>query len=42
MRRRVITAFLAGATLTFGAMILVGAGGTVKSPTGTAPDRYGG
>ena len=40
MRRRVITAFLAGAVLTFGAMILIGAGGTVKSPTGTAPDRY--
>ena len=40
MRRRVITTFLAGSVLTFGAMILIGAGGTVKSPTGTAPDRY--
>jgi len=40
MRRRVITAFLAGSVLTFGVMILIGAGGTVKSPTGTAPDRY--
>ena len=40
MRRRVITAFLAGAVLPIGAMILIGAGGTVKSPTGTAPDRY--
>ena len=40
MRRRVITAFRAGAVLSFGAMMLIGAGGTVKSPTGTAPDRY--
>jgi ribonuclease Z len=40
MRRRVMTAFLAGSALTFGAMMLIGAGGTVKSPTGTAPDRY--
>jgi ribonuclease Z len=35
-----ITAFLTGVALTFGTMILIGAGGTVKSPTGTAPDRY--
>ena len=40
MRRRVITAFLAGSALTIGAMILIGAGGTVESRTGTAPDRY--
>ncbi|TDI32200.1 MAG: MBL fold metallo-hydrolase [Acidobacteria bacterium] len=40
MRPRVITAFLAGAVLTLGTMILMGAGGTVNSPTGTAPDRY--
>jgi ribonuclease Z len=40
MKLRVITAFLAGAALTIGAMILIGAGGTVESPTGTAPDRY--
>jgi ribonuclease Z len=40
MRRHVITAFLAGSVLTIGAMILIGAGGTVESPTGTAPDRY--
>ncbi len=40
MKLSVITAFLAGAVLTIGAMILMGAGGTVKSPTGTAPDRY--
>jgi ribonuclease Z len=40
MRRRVITAFLAGSAFTIGAMILIGAGGTVESPTGTAPDRY--
>ena len=40
MRRSVITAFRAGASLTFGTMILVGAGGTVKSPTGTAPERH--
>ncbi|MCH7643338.1 MAG: MBL fold metallo-hydrolase [Myxococcales bacterium] len=40
MRRHVIVAFLAGAVLTFGVMVLIGAGGTVESPTGTAPDRY--
>jgi len=40
MRHRMITAFLTGVALTFGTMILMGAGGTVKSPTGTAPDRY--
>ena len=40
MRLSVITAFLAGTVLPIAAMILMGAGGTVKSPTGTAPDRY--
>jgi ribonuclease Z len=40
MKKRAVTAFLAGVAFTFGAMILIGAGGTVKSPTGTAPDRY--
>ena len=40
MRLNVITAFLAGAVLSIAAIILMGAGGTVKSPTGTAPDRY--
>ncbi len=40
MRLNVITAFLAGAVLSIAAIIIMGAGGTVKSPTGTAPDRY--
>ena len=40
MRLRAVTTFLAGVAFTFGMMILIGAGGTVKSPTGTAPDRY--
>ena len=40
MRLNAIAAFLAGAFLAIGAMILVGAGGKVESPTGTAPDRY--
>ena len=40
MRLNVITAFLAGAVLPIAAIILMGAGGPVKSPTGTAPDRY--
>jgi ribonuclease Z len=40
MRHRVITAFLTGVAVTLGSVILIGAGGTVKSPTGIAPDRY--
>jgi len=40
MRRRTFAAFLTGIAFTFGMIILIGAGGTVKSPTGTAPDRY--
>ena len=40
MKLGVITAFLAGSVVTIGVTILFGAGGTVKSPTGTAPDRY--
>jgi ribonuclease Z len=40
MRRRTFAAFLTGIAFTFGMITLIGAGGTVKSPTGTAPDRY--
>ena len=40
MKRPVTTGFLAGAAGVLGAVILIGAGGTVKSPTGVAPDRY--
>ena len=40
MKPRTIPAFLTGVLFTFGIMILLGAGGTVKSPTGTAPNRY--
>jgi ribonuclease Z len=40
MKLNVITAFLAGAVLPIAVIIVMGAGGTVKSPTGTAPDRY--
>ena len=40
MRRRTFAAFLTGIAFTVGMIILIGAGGTVKSPTGTAPDRY--
>jgi ribonuclease Z len=40
MRRRTFAAFLTGFAFTVGMIILIGAGGTVKSPTGTAPDRY--
>jgi len=40
MKLPVITAFFAGAIVTIGVTILFGAGGTVKSPTGIAPDRY--
>ena len=40
MNMRVTTAFFSGVAITVGALVLIGAGGTVKSPTGTAPDRY--
>ncbi len=40
MRLRVIAAFVAGVAVTIAAILLLGAGGEVKSPTGTAPDRY--
>jgi ribonuclease Z len=40
LRRQLIVAFLAGIGLTLGLVVLLGAGGTVTSPTGTAPDRY--
>ncbi|MBW2282827.1 MAG: MBL fold metallo-hydrolase [Deltaproteobacteria bacterium] len=40
MSMRVTTAFLSGVAITVGALVLMGAGGPVKSPTGTAPDRY--
>ena len=36
MNRNIIIAFFAGMAVIF----LIGAGGTVESPTGTAPDRY--
>jgi len=36
----VTKAFFSGVAMTVGALALLGAGGTVKSPTGTAPDRY--
>ena len=32
--------FVGGVALTVALMVLLGAGGAVKSPTGTAPDRY--
>ena len=32
--------FFGGVALTIAVVVLLGAGGTVKSPTGTAPDRY--
>ena len=40
MRLRVTAAFLAGVALAISAIVLFGAGGSVKSPTGAAPDRY--
>ncbi len=40
MRLGVTTAFLSGVAATVGALVLLGAGGVVKSPTGSAPDRY--
>ncbi len=40
MRLRSTVTFFAGVLVTVLALLLLGAGGTVKSPTGTAPDRY--
>jgi ribonuclease Z len=40
MKLRITVAVLTGAALTVAALVLFGAGGTVESPTGTAPDRY--
>ncbi|MCZ6824300.1 MAG: hypothetical protein O7E50_01275, partial [Gemmatimonadetes bacterium] len=40
MKLRLGAAFLAGVALTIVSLVLLGAGGEVKSPTGTAPDRY--
>ena len=40
MKSKLTIAFLAGCALMLGLLVLVGAGGVVRSPTGTAPDRY--
>jgi ribonuclease Z len=40
MKERPFIGFLIGAGLVAGLLVLTGAGGTVTSPTGTAPDRY--
>ena len=40
MKLRLSIAFLGGVVLTVSLVVFLGAGGTVKSPTGTAPDRY--
>ncbi|NIP13479.1 MAG: hypothetical protein GWM88_01545, partial [Pseudomonadales bacterium] len=40
MHRRAIVGFIGGVAATLGVILLLGAGGTVTSPTGTAPDRY--
>ena len=40
MRVRLAIAFFGGIVLTVSLVVFLGAGGTVKSPTGTAPDRY--
>ena len=40
MRLRITAAFFAGVALTVSLIVLLGAGGTVESPTGIAPDRY--
>ncbi len=39
MKRRV-SFFVSGAVCALGLVLILGAGGQVKSPTGTAPDRY--
>ena len=40
MNRRTIVAFIGGIASTVAVFALLGAGGKVTSPTGTAPDRY--
>ena len=35
-----ISVFITGAACALGLVSILGAGGVVKSPTGTAPDRY--
>ena len=40
MSVRTTTSFACGAALTLALVVLLGAGGTVESPTRTAPDRY--
>ncbi len=40
MNRRIIVAFIGGIAATLAVLVLLGAGGKVTSPTGTAPDRY--
>ena len=40
MNRQTVTAYIAGGVSVLIAILLLGAGGTVTSPTGTAPDRY--
>ncbi len=40
MNRRAILPFIAGAAAALTVVLLLGAGGKVESPTGTAPDRY--
>ena len=40
MNRRITAAFIVGVVSTLSAIVLLGAGGKVTSPTGTAPDRY--
>ena len=40
MTRRITLAFIGGIASTVAVFVLLGAGGKVTSPTGTAPDRY--
>jgi ribonuclease Z len=40
MNRRPIVTFIGGVAATLAVILLLGAGGKVTSPTGTAPDRY--
>jgi len=40
MKRRTMVAFIGGVASTLAVILLLGAGGKVTSPTGTAPDRY--
>ena len=38
--RRTVVAYIGGAASTLALILLLGAGGKVTSPSGTAPDRY--